>query len=446
MRTAFLALTIVVAACGGEKRAASQESPDKAAASAVDAGMCAEHGIAEAICTKCNPKLIPIFKAKGDWCEEHGFPESACPICHPERGGQPAVGIAEDGAPPDGAKVCLKAKDVAKKAGIETVPALARSEGGGIVATATLAFDATRRALVNARSPGVVRAIHADLGAKVARGAALVAIESADVGAERSRLQGARARMLTAEKHYRREKDLADKGVSSGKEVLDAAQAWEEAKAEHAAIAASLGLVGQGRGSNGYTLASPIAGTIVTRNATIGTMVGTEETLFEVVDTSTMWVEIDVPESEVSSVAVGQKVVVNVDGLGERQFEGEIATIAAQVDPHTRTARARAALANSDGVLRANMFARARIVLGGDRTSVTVPRLAIQRVGDVHLAFVRTKEDEFEVRRVDLGTREDKVVEVTRGLKSGEQVVAQGSFILKTETLKDSIGDGCTDD
>ena len=437
-------IAIVAAACGSKSTDPGESKPAEHAVE--DGAMCKEHGIAEAICTKCNPKLIPVFKAKGDWCEEHGFPESACPICHPERGGQPAAGVAEDGAPPDGAKVCLKSKDVANKVGIETVKAQERPEGVGLVATATLTFDATKRAVVNARSPGVVRAIQADLGAKVSKGSPLASIDSAGVGADRSRLQGARSRVSAAEINYQREKDLQAKGISSAKTVLDAQQELDAAKAEYASIASALGMVGQSGGGNSYTLASPIAGQVVKRHATIGTMVGVEQTLFEIVDTSNMWVEIDVPEDEVPNVALGQRVLVTVDGIRERQFEGQIAYISPEVDSRTRTAMARAALANPDGVLRANMFAQARIVLGGSRSTVTVPALAVQRAKDVMFAFVQTKDDEFEVRRVQLGAREDKLVEVTKGIKPGENVVATGSFILKTETLKDSIGDGCTDD
>ncbi|MGE0548824.1 MAG: efflux RND transporter periplasmic adaptor subunit [Kofleriaceae bacterium] len=437
-------IAIVAAACGSKSTDPGESKPAEHAVE--DGAMCKEHGIAEAICTKCNPKLIPVFKAKGDWCEEHGFPESACPICHPERGGQPAAGVAEDGAPPDGAKVCLKSKDVANKVGIETVKAQERPEGVGLVATATLTFDATKRAVVNARSPGVVRAIQADLGAKVSKGSPLASIDSAGVGADRSRLQGARSRVSAAEINYQREKDLQAKGISSAKTVLDAQQELDAAKAEYASIASALGMVGQSGGGNSYTLASPIAGQVVKRHATIGTMVGVEQTLFEIVDTSNMWVEIDVPEDEVPNVALGQRVLVTVDGIRERQFEGQIAYISPEVDSRTRTAMARAALANPDGVLRANMFAQARIVLGGSRSTVTVPAIAVQRAKDVVFAFVQTKDDEFEVRRVQLGAREDKLVEVTKGIKPGENVVATGSFILKTETLKDSIGDGCTDD
>jgi hypothetical protein len=43
-----------------------------------------EHGVKKSICTRCNPKLAPVFKARGDWCAEHGRPETQCVKCHPE--------------------------------------------------------------------------------------------------------------------------------------------------------------------------------------------------------------------------------------------------------------------------------------------------------------------------------------------------------------------------
>ena len=45
---------------------------------------CNEHGVPEAICARCNSKLVADFKAKGDWCKEHNRPDSQCFICHPE--------------------------------------------------------------------------------------------------------------------------------------------------------------------------------------------------------------------------------------------------------------------------------------------------------------------------------------------------------------------------
>ncbi len=43
-----------------------------------------EHGVKKALCTRCNPKLEAVFKAKGDWCDEHKRPESQCVVCKPE--------------------------------------------------------------------------------------------------------------------------------------------------------------------------------------------------------------------------------------------------------------------------------------------------------------------------------------------------------------------------
>ncbi len=78
-RLVALAVLLALTSCESDRT----EAVASASASAVAEGMCAEHGVPEALCTKCNPALAKVFKAKGDWCEEHGFPESFCPICKP---------------------------------------------------------------------------------------------------------------------------------------------------------------------------------------------------------------------------------------------------------------------------------------------------------------------------------------------------------------------------
>ena len=113
------------------------------------------------------------------------------------------------------------------------------------------------------------------------------------------------------------------------------------------------------------------------------------------------------------------------------------------VDPETRTIKGRVVLQNPDGQLRANMFGQARILVGEARTAIQVPRVAVQRVKDIPLVFVRRSETEYETRRVQLGQSDENTVDVLSGLTAGDQVVTTGSFLLKTETLKDSIGAGC---
>jgi cobalt-zinc-cadmium efflux system membrane fusion protein len=456
MRRSLIAAAVALSAALGGCRGDPERPARASSTSEADQGeICKEHGVLKTICPKCNPRLAAVFQAKGDWCAEHGLPESVCPICHPERGGRPAVDVsapakgsekAPEGQPPaDGTPVRFKTKETARLAGILTARAEPRlGGGGGIVTTARLTYDATRLAHVNARSPGVVRSLRVDIGAKVKKGAVLAVIESAQVGADRAKLQAARARAEVAQKHFEREEAMQKEGISSAKSLLEAKQELEGAKAEHAALASALSIVGAGGGSGGtYTLTAPLDGVVTQRTATVGKLVGIEELLFEIVDTSVMWAELDVPEAELSAVAPEQPVEITFDSLAGKGLKGTIRYVSPAIDPHTRTAAARVSLENPDGALRANMFGQARILVGGTRSAVTVPASAVQRARSVHLVFVRRAEDLFETRHVELGAREGDRIELTKGIRPGEEVVTQGSFLLKTETLRESIGAGC---
>ena len=452
-RLLILATLIPLAVASGCGRKEAAKAPAAAKQAAADpkkesqeAGLCKEHGVLEALCTKCNPKLAPIFQAKGDWCAEHGFPESVCPTCHPERGGKPAMDVAGDDAPPDGTKVILKGKDTARLAGIETAKAVAGRGKAEIIAPVVISYDATRVAQVGARAPGVVKRISADVGSWVSAGTALAVIESATVSGDQSRLTAARSRVQTAEAGYRREAELEKKGISAKKEVQAAQQSLREATAELESLQASLRGVGADNGSGGrYTVKAPVSGVVTQRTVSLDRYVDSQTPLFEIVDTSSMWAEIAVPEAELGTVKAGTAVIIVMDGLSGREFRGSISHIAPVIDPQTRTAKARVKLANPGGLLRANMYGQARISAGGSRSSAAVPRGAIQRAKSVKLAFVRLGPQEFEARRVQVASNHGSgdLVEIASGVEVGEEIVVAGSFLLKTETLKDSIGAGC---
>ncbi|MBZ4397004.1 MULTISPECIES: hypothetical protein [unclassified Myxococcus] len=64
--------------------AASAEEPKPAQQSQAAEKPKCEHGVQKSLCTRCNPKLAAVFKAKNDWCAEHERPESQCSLCHPD--------------------------------------------------------------------------------------------------------------------------------------------------------------------------------------------------------------------------------------------------------------------------------------------------------------------------------------------------------------------------
>jgi cobalt-zinc-cadmium efflux system membrane fusion protein len=89
------------------------------------------------------------------------------------------------------------------------------------------------------------------------------------------------------------------------------------------------------------------------------------------------------------------------------------------------------------------MYGRAHIDVDDVRSGVVVPRDAVQQAKGVSLAFVRLQDDLYETRRVRVGARSGEHVHLMAGVRAGELVVTEGSFLLKTETLKGSIGAGC---
>jgi len=441
----FIAL-LMIAGCQRNDAQPSETSATepRTAGVPIAADMCAEHGVLEVICTKCHPKLIAVFKAKGDYCDEHGFPMSVCPVHFPERGGRPAGDVAIDEAPADGTKIRFKSLETARRSGLEFVEAVVASDAAGITAPAMIVVDASRMASINAPATGVVRRLLVGPGSAVDVGSPLAVIASAEVGTVRSSLQAASARARTAEASYKREKELYERGMSALREFQAAQQEWETAVGEAEAASAALSMMGASEGSaETYVLRSPIRGTVIMSAASVGSLVDIEKSLFEIVDASTLWADIDIPEREAHRVERGQRVVLRLDGLVGREFVGSVQSISPVIDQHTRSAKARARITSKDPALRVNMFARATVFTNPSEATVLVPRAAVQEAMGAHLVFVRMSEDQFETRRVDAVPAGGEMVAIHSGLKAGEPVVTTGSFLLKTETLKGSIGTGC---
>jgi len=439
MRRVLVLLVGVFGLLGFSLLGCTRQAPAPEPVAVAAGAFCAEHGVPEAVCTICSPKLIPEYQAKGDWCAEHGLPESVCPICNPTS--LPGV----DEPPKDGLKVRLASPETAAIAGIETEKGRAVAGADSFSVPARLTYDASRRAEVNARSAGVVRSVLVDLGSRVQKGMPLVVLDSPEVGADRSRLAAAAAQVDVARAQRDRDRSLFADGIISQQQLQQDEAELAAARAEVQAMEAAAGIVGGSGTSGRYTLEAPLSGVVVRRSATVGRQVDREEVLLEIVDPSVLWAELDVPEPRLGDVAVGRVVVLTFDALAARSFKGTIASIAPEVDARTRTAMARVRLDNADGALRANMFGRAQIAVGGIEGVVTVPRAAVQRANGVDVVFVRLSDTQFTTRRVTTGARGDSWIEITRGVAAGEDVVTVGSFLLKTETLKGSIGAGCCD-
>lgn len=416
-------------------------NPQAPPTSAAAADWCVEHGLPESKCTKCNPSLVEQYRAAGDYCDEHGFPESVCPVCKPMK-------------PPEGAEqaaleartVRLRAPDIEAAAGIATVT-VQRVEAAtsSVECTARLAFHGDRVAEIHAVVPGIVRKVRIELGDRVKDGDALFELESIHVGEIQAELQTAREGVRTATANLARRRELLASGLTSSRQVDLAEQELITAQAHANAAQAGLRLLGAAAKpstSGRYTLVAPIAGTVVRRPVVLGILATEDTSLATIADTSVMWALCDVPESSASQIAPGQTMQLSVDGDTESSFAGEITWIAAEVDPRTRTVTAQAELPNPGGKLRANQFGLARIDTSAAKSAVSVPREAVQRVGELDVVFVRTAPGVYEPRVVKRGG-DGEMVAVKGRLRSGDAVVTTGAVLLRTEIMPGSIGAGC---
>jgi len=155
---------------------------------------------------------------------------------------------------------------------------------------------------------------------------------------------------------------------------------------------------------------------------------------------------LNIPESALARVRVGQTVELRVDSLPGSVFTGKLTWISAEVDDRSRMARARAEVANPDGLLRAKMFAQARILTRNADGALLLPPSAIQKIEGKAFVFVKLAEDLFDARVVRVGARHDGKVEIAEGLKSQEVVAVNHVFSLKSAFLISRLGAGCADD
>jgi len=243
-------------------------------------------------------------------------------------------------------------------------------------------------------------------------------------------------------------------GSTSDRELLEARISFRAAEADLETARNRLRILGLSREdiervareqdtSSLLALVAPFEGQVVERHAVIGEVVDSSKVLFVVADTSRMWAMLDVYEADVSKIRVGQSVGFAVEGLRGETFGGLVTGVNAYLDRRTRTLKVRAEIANPRGLLRAGMFGRAVITISDREDLLVVPKSAVQWEGCCNVVFVKHSDVLFVPRKVRLGYETDGVFVVEDGLKGGEAVVTTGSFLLKTEILKGSIGAGC---
>ena len=301
-------------------------------------------------------------------------------------------------------------------ANVKTMRVAATTSTSELVTTGRVTFDERRLAQVTAYTAGRIEQLFVNFtGDRVTRGRTVATIYSPDLyAAQREYLvalhgQPAALAQELAESSRRR---LLLLGMSS---------------AQIANVARS------GKPMTSTAIIAPVSGVVTRKLVVPQQYVMAGETLFEVADLSTVWVEADVYEADLPRIAVGQRVSVSFPALPGYELPGSVTFIQPVVAGETRTTRVRIELPNRNLQLKPDLYVSVKLFGGAARTTLTLPASAVIDRGMQQFVWVEASPGTFAPRQVKVGSRTPDRVEIVSGLNAGEAVVVEGAFLIDSE-------------
>ncbi len=314
---------------------------------------------------------------------------------------------------------------------------------------------------VSSPLPGVIRSVSVDVGAVVKPGDPIFEIDSHEVAeAKGDVLKKVAARDL-ARINAGREARLFEKKISAEVEVQEAQARFADAEVDLSNARSRLVRMGVPEADVAaldrkspellrglLVVRAAQGGTVLERHASVGERVEPGKDLLLLSDLSEVWVWVDIRGNELPASlrngAKGATYPAEVSA-GGKSYRGSLDVVSGVVNEQTRTVKARVVVPNPDGALRPGMFVSVRVHLSGGGTGLSVPRTAVLSDAGRSFVFVH-KEGDYWIRRpVKLGRASGDRVEIASGIQSGQKVVADGAFLLKSDVLRGKMGAGCAD-
>ena len=309
--------------------------------------------------------------------------------------------------------------------------------------------DGYREVDVTSLVAGVATEVRAELGQSVRRGQPLARLFSQELADAQTTLIGMDADLEVDHKRLLRMQELVKIGAASQEELesVEAEHLQHTAHVEEASQrltlyglnSAQIDQVREGRRvSSDISIPAPVDGVVTMRNLNPGQVVTTSQELFTITDLSSVWVEGNLLEDDFAQVRLGSHAFITTTAYPDRVYQGNVDYIDPRVDPQTRTARVRVTIDNRDFALRLGMYAELLFSSTNGRSVPIVPSQALQMIGSKTVVYVPVEGDanQFEQRTVVVGEQTPAGSHVLDGVRSGEKVVTQGSFLLRAEALR----------
>jgi len=304
--------------------------------------------------------------------------------------------------------------------------------------TGSVAYDALATTPVFSAVGGPVKEILVAPGDIVHAGQPLLHVSSPDYSLARSTYFKAKDAFQLSDKSYKRAQDLYTHKAIAEKDLEQAESDRSQAEHDVESTGDALRVLGiaDPDAKSATTLQipvlAPVSGEIVERLVGPGQLLqaGTTQA-FTISDTSKVWVLVNVYQSDMGTVHVGDSAEITTDAYTQ-PFRGKISYIAPAMDPTTRTLQERIETENPDHKLKKDMYVTATVRAGAVENALLVPDTSVLRdTENQPFVYVMTGQNQFARRLVTLGDSADGRTQIKTGLAEGESVAGDGSLFLQ---------------
>jgi cobalt-zinc-cadmium efflux system membrane fusion protein len=308
--------------------------------------------------------------------------------------------------------------------------------------TGSVAYNAFKTTPVFSPVGGPVQEILVTPGQIVKAGQPLLTVTSPDYSVARSAYIKARSVFALADKNYDRAKDLYEHKAIAERDLQQAESDRAAAQADMVSSEDALRAVGvkdpdsvlkSSAVSSGATpVPAPVSGEITDRLVGPGQLLQAGATqCFTISDMSTVWVLMNVYQSDLAYVRNGDDVEITTDAYPDK-FHGKVSYVAAALDPTTRTLQARIVTQNPGEKLKNNMYVTATVQAGAIKDALTVPDAAVLRdTENQPFVYVLQDQNKFARRLVSIAEGGNGRTIITKGLTEGEKVAGDGALFLQ---------------
>ncbi len=397
------------------------------------------------------------------------------------------------------AETIITAEQV-KLMGIESEKLQLQNISGYIKVNGEVVVNPDQESKVGSIIPGRIKKIYVKEGSFVKAGQTLAVIENPQLIDVQVEYINAKNEYEFSKREYERQLKLNSDNIGSKKTLNELESKYKKSLADYKTLEEKLSSykISKNRFDNiyedtvanlqkYYSISAPISGNIIERNVSVGQYVEPSSDMFHIINTSTVFVDLNVFEQDLPYVSAGQKVILDVSVDPYEVYEGEIVFVNKVFDDLKRTVKVRVAINNKREKLLPNMFVSAKIYIKQESV-LAVPISAIETDGETKYIFVNmgdsketdahnhdgevhsedehkkeadhdeTEHDEsvhkeakeqehkngivFKKVIVNIGISDDKFVQIfpLEELREGEYIVTKGTFYLKSELKKGELG------